>query len=146
MQRLSRFVMLLMLFVSLLSISVAQDEEIVIDFYFPSATANDAEGIFERYAEMFQEQYPNVTINPVFSGSYTDTRTTILTELQGGGAGPDVAVMLATDLYSFAEEGYIVPVQQFIDGMEDGEAYINDFFPALLANSIDEDGNVIGLF
>ena len=142
MQYLSRFVLILMLFASVLGISVAQDEEIVIDFYFPSATANDSEGIFGRYAEMFQETHPNVTINPVFSGSYTDTRNTILTEIQGGGAGPDVAVMLATDLYSFAEEGYIIPVQPFIDNMENGEAYANDFFPALLLNSMDEDGNL----
>lgn len=142
MQRLSRFVLLLMLFATILGISIAQDEEIVIDFYFPSATANDAEGIFEGYAEMFEAEHPGIDVNPVFTGEYTDTRNTILTELQGGGAGPDVAVMLATDLYSFAEEGYIIPVQSFIDNMENGEDYINDFFPALLANSVDEMGNV----
>ena len=60
----------------------AQDD-IVIDFYFPSATANDAEGIFQRYAEMFQEENPGVSINPVFTGSYTDTRNTILTRIAG---------------------------------------------------------------
>ena len=119
----------------------AQDD-IVIDFYFPSATANDAEGIFQRYADMFQDDNPGISINPVFTGSYTDTRNTILTEMQGGGAGPDVAVMLTIDLYSFAEEGYIVPAQQFIDAMEDGEAYASDFFPALMANGVDEDGNI----
>lgn len=141
MQRVLRSFLILLIFTLLLSLSMAQDET-VIDFYFPSATANDAEGIFQGYADMFQAEYPNITINPVFSGSYTDTRNTILTEIQGGGAGPDVAVMLATDLYSFAEEGYIIPVQSFIDSMDDGEDYINDIFPALLANSIDEDGNV----
>ncbi len=142
MQRLLRSFVLLLMFTLLLSLSMAQDEEIVIDFYFPSATANDAEGIFQRYADMFQEQYPNVTINPVFSGSYTDTRNTILTEIQGGGAGPDVAVMLATDLYSFAEDGYIIPVQPFVNAMEMGEEYVRDFWQALLANSTDEDGNL----
>ena len=119
----------------------AQDD-IVIDFYFPSATANDAEGIFQRYADMFEEENPGISINPVFTGSYTDTRNTILTELQGGGAGPDVAVMLSIDLYSFAEEGYIVPAQTFIDSMQDGDAYVSDFFPALMRNGVDEDGNV----
>ena len=120
---------------------MAQDD-IVIDFYFPSATANDAEGIFQRYADMFAEENPGILINPIFTGSYTDTRNTILTELQGGGAGPDVAVMLSIDLYSFAEEGYIVPAQPFIDAMDGGDAYADDFFPALMANGLDEDGNV----
>ncbi len=141
MQKLLRTMFILATLTILTGALQAQDE-IVIDFYFPSATANDAEGIFQGYADMFQAENPGITINPVFSGSYTDTRTTILTELQGGGAGPDVAVMLATDLYSFAEEGYIIPVQSFIDAMENGEDYINDFFPALLANSVDEEGNV----
>ena len=119
----------------------AQDE-IVIDFYFPSATANDAEGIFQRYADMFEADNPGISVNPVFTGSYTDTRNTILTELQGGGAGPDVAVMLSIDLYSFAEEGYITPAQGFIDAMHDGDMYASDFFPALMANSADAEGNI----
>ena len=122
-------------------IAQAQDE-IVIDFYFPSATANDAEGIFQRYADMFEADNPGISVNPVFTGSYTDTRNTILTELQGGGAGPDVAVMLSIDLYSFAEEGYIVPAQGFIDSMHDGDMYAGDFFPALMANSTDAEGNI----
>ena len=138
------FVLLALLFVMMIGAVSAQDD-IVIDFYFPSATANDAEGIFQRYADTFQEQNPGITINPVFTGSYSDTRTTILTELQGGGAGPDAAVMLTIDLYSFAEEGYIIPVQNFIDQMEDGDAYISDFFPALMLNGVDAEGNVWSL-
>ena len=133
---------LALLLVALTVGAISAQSDIVIDFYFPSATANDAEGIFQRYADLFQERNPGITINPVFSGSYTDTRNTILTELQGGGAGPDVAVMLSIDLYSFAEEGYIVPAQTFIDGMADGQAYVDDFFPALMANGMDEMGNV----
>ncbi len=126
----------------LLTSSAFAQDSVVIDFYFPSATANDAEGIFQSYADTFQEQNPGITINPVFTGSYTDTRNAILTELQGGGAGPDVAVMLSIDLYSFAEEGYIVPAQNFIDSMEGGEAFVADFFPALMRNGLDNDGNV----
>ncbi len=138
-----RAVAVLIALMALLLLGAAQaQDDIVIDFYFPSATANDAEGIFQRYADMFEEQNAGISVNPVFTGSYTDTRNTILTELQGGGAGPDVAVMLSIDLYSFAEEGYIVPAQQFIDAMDMGDAYINDFFPALLANGADEAGNV----
>ncbi|MCY3781968.1 MAG: ABC transporter substrate-binding protein [Chloroflexi bacterium] len=138
-----RFCLVLLVLVLLMATwAISAQDEIVIDFYFPSATANDAEGIFHRYADLFQEENPGITVNPVFTGSYTDTRNTILTELQGGGAGPDVAVMLSIDLYSFAEEGYIVPAQSFIDAMDGGADYVNDFFPALMANGVDEEGNV----
>ena len=125
-----------------LCMGAAAQDDIVIDFYFPSATANDAEGIFQRYADMFEADNPGININPVFTGSYTDTRNTILTELGGGGAGPDVAVMLSIDLYSFAEEGHIIPAQGFIDAMDDGGAYAADFFPALMQNSVDDEGSI----
>lgn len=65
--------LMLALFVLIAGAGYAQDD-IVIDFYFPSATANDAEGIFQRYADMFQEDYPGITINSVFSGSYSTLR------------------------------------------------------------------------
>ena len=142
MNRLGKSLVLITALALLMTGAVTAQDDIVIDFYFPSATANDAEGIFQRYADTFEERNEGISINPVFTGSYTDTRNTILTELQGGGAGPDVAVMLSIDLYSFAEEGYIVPAQGFIDAMDDGGAYINDFFPALMANGVDDMGNV----
>ena len=84
----SRIACLALLLLALTAGAALAQDDVVIDFYFPSATANDAEGIFQRYADMFQEENPGITINSVFSGSYTDTRNTILTELQGGGAGP----------------------------------------------------------
>ena len=141
MLRRTAIVLLVLIFAMTVGATYAQDE-IVIDFYFPSATANDAEGIFQGYADMFQEENPGISVNPVFTGSYTDTRNTILTELQGGGTGPDVAVMLSIDLYSFAEEGYIVPAQGFIDAMDMGSDYVGDFFPSLMENGVDEMGNV----
>ncbi len=84
---------------------------------------------------------PDIQVNPTYTGSYTQTRDTINTELQGGGAGLTVAVMLTTDLYSFVEEGYVLPAQDFIDKMDDGKVF-DDFFPALMLNSTDTDGKI----
>lgn len=128
-------------FLLLISFAVYAQDEVVIDFYFPEASANNAQAIFEEYAAQFKETHPNITVNVAYQGAYTDNRTKIQTELAAG-AGPDVAVMLATDLFSFIEEGQIVPAQQFIDEMEDGEAYVADFFPAFLTNSVDEEGTI----
>ncbi len=114
-------------------------QEVVIDFYFPEATANNAQAIFEEYAAKFKETHPNITVNVAYQGSYTDNRTKIQTEASAGG-GPDVAVMLTTDLFSFIDDGSIIPASEFIAQMEDGEAYIENFFPAFLANSVDENG------
>ena len=85
MNRVCKSLVLITALALLMTGAVTAQDDIVIDFYFPSATANDAEGIFQRYADTFEERNEGISINPVFTGSYTDTRNTILTELQGGG-------------------------------------------------------------
>ncbi len=124
-----------------LATGLSAQEQVTIDFYFPEASANNAQAIFEEYAAIFSEQYPNITVNVAYQGSYTDNRTKIQTELQAG-AGPDVAVMLATDLFSFIDEGYILPAQQFLDADETGGADSADFFPAFMLNNTDETGQI----
>lgn len=145
--RMLRLILLVTLLLSAAPLVTAQ-ETVTVDFYFPTATATitnpeageSIEAVFNRYAAAFEAANPGIRINVVYTGSYTDTRTTIQTELAGGGAGPDVAVMLTTDLFSFIEEDTILPAQDFIDQMPDGEAFVADFFPAFLLNSLDENG------
>ena len=122
---------------SLLAVGVsAQDDEpIVIDFYYPIAVDGPLTDVVEGYAADFEAVNPGIDINPVYTGSYTQTRETILTE----GADPvvDVAVMLTIDLFSFLEEGTIVPVDEYVTV----EQY-DDTFDSLWQNSIDEDGTI----
>lgn len=115
----------------------AQDETVTIDFYFPEGSANNSQAIFERYAVMFNETHPEININIVYGGSYTQTRDTIQTEIAADDVVVDVAVMLATDLLSFVEEGSIIPAQVLIDELDDPQAFTDDFFPAFWENSTD---------
>lgn len=135
--------MLLLVFVPLLLVApltVLAQDQIVVNFYYPTAVDGPITEIIQRYADQFHELNPNITINATYTGSYTQTTQTIQTEISGGGAGPDVAVMLTTDLLSFTEEGVILPVQDYLDAMDSGQAIIDDIFPALLLNGEDEDG------
>lgn len=140
---LKNYAWVLVLLSLLLSVGVvtAQDDVVEIDFYFPEATANNAQAIFEEYAAMFMEEYPNIQVNVSYQGSYTDLRTTVQTQLSAN-EGPDVAVMLATDLLSFVEDGSIVRLQDYVNDMEDGAAYADSFFDAFLLNSTDENGDI----
>lgn len=115
--------------------AVSAQDEIVIDFYYPIAVDGPLTEVIDGYAAEFMEANPGVVINPTYTGSYTQTRETILTE----GMDPvvDVAVMLATDLYSFIEEGTIIPLDDFIS-----EEQLNDTFTALWENSLDETGTI----
>lgn len=122
-----------------LALATAQ-ETITIDFYYPTAVDAPINTYIQEYAEQFMAANPGIVINPVYTGTYTQTRDTINTEIAGGGAGPDVAVMLTTDLYSFIEEGVIIPLDDMISTLPDADAFLNDQFPALIENSIDDTG------
>jgi sn-glycerol 3-phosphate transport system substrate-binding protein len=119
--------------------ALAQDEEVTIQVFYPVAVDAPIATILEGYIEDFQAEYPNITVEPVFSGGYADVQTAIQTTIDGGGEPPAVAVMLATALYDLINADYIVPLDGYIAEMEDGEAYVADFLPAFLANSYYDD-------
>lgn len=121
--------------------AVAQDK-VTVNFYYPTAVDAAVTSVIQGYADQFMAANPDIQVVPTYTGSYTQTRDSINTEIQGGGKGPTVAVMLTTDLYSFVEEGYVVPAQDFIDKMADAKAFTDDFFPALMLNSTDETGKI----
>lgn len=114
---------------------VAAQEDVVIDFYYPIAVDGPLTETIQGYADDFMAANPGIVINPVYTGSYTQTRETVLTE--GDDLIVDVAVMLATDLYSFVEEGTIVPLTDYIS-----DEMVEDTFPALWENSYDEEGDI----
>ncbi|MCB9460380.1 MAG: ABC transporter substrate-binding protein [Anaerolineaceae bacterium] len=122
------------------AIGISAQDDITLDFYFPTAVDGPIVSTIEGYVAQFNEANPGITVVPSYTGSYTQTRDTIVAE----GMEPivDVAVMLSTDLYSFIQEETIVPAQSFIDTMDDPAAFVDDFFPAMLLNSRDADGTI----
>jgi sn-glycerol 3-phosphate transport system substrate-binding protein len=115
-----------------LGMSLAQDGEITIDFYYPTQVGGSVTEIIEGYADAFHELYPDITVNSTYAGNYDQTYEAIRTEVAGGASGPHVAVLANTYTFSLIEAGLIIPAQDFIDKMEDGEAFINSFFPAYM--------------
>jgi sn-glycerol 3-phosphate transport system substrate-binding protein len=147
--KLSRFVrwspiavVILLLVIAPLS-AMAQSEPLEIKFYYPTAVGGPLSQVFDGYAQKFNDANPDIKVVATYAGGYDDISAAIQTEIQGQGEGPDVAVMLAADLPTFIDNGYIVPMQDFIDKMgDDGKAYTDDFFPAFMKNSEDETGKI----
>ncbi len=122
---------------------LAQSAPLEIKFYYPTAVGGPLSQIFDGYAAKFNQENPDLKVVATYSGGYDDITAAIQTEIQGQGEGPDVAVLLAADLPTFIDNGYAIPVQQFIDKMPDGgKAYVSDFFPAFMKNSEDESGQI----
>lgn len=117
----------------------AQDEPLTIEFYYPTATDNPAADIFARYAADFNAANPDIAVVPVYAGGYDDITAAARNSIENEGVpGPDVAVLLAVDLFFFIDNGYIVPAGDFVQD----PAYLDDFFPAFMENSVDGDGTV----
>jgi len=106
-----------------------------IQIFYPVAVDAPIAAILNGYIDKFEAANPDVKVEPVFSGGYGDVRTAIQTTIDGGGQPPALAVMLATDLYDLVNADYIVPLDDYINSMENSQAYLDDFFPAFLTNS-----------
>lgn len=113
----------------------AEDAPVTIQIAYPVAVDAPVTEILDGYAEEFMTANPGVTIETVYAGGYGDVRTTIQTAIDGGGDAPALAVMLATDLFDLANAQYIEPMTPYVDAMDGGDAYLDDFLPAFLANS-----------
>jgi sn-glycerol 3-phosphate transport system substrate-binding protein len=94
-------------------------------------------GIMQGYADAFHEANPGITVNIVYTGNYGQTYEAITTEIAGGGEGPHAAILAAVNVYSLIELGLIIPAQDFIDQMENGQEFIDGFFPAFMTPDVD---------
>jgi sn-glycerol 3-phosphate transport system substrate-binding protein len=112
-----------------------EDQPVMIRIAYPVAVDAPVTQILDGYAEEFMEENPGVQVETVYAGGYGDVRTAIQTAIDGGGDAPALGVMLATDLFDLANAQYIEPLTPYVEGMEDGEEYVNDFLPAFLSNS-----------
>lgn len=111
------------------------DETVTIQIAYPVAVDAPVTDLLDGYAEEFMAENPNVVIETVYSGGYTDVKTTLQTTIDGSGDPPALAVMLATDLFDLANAQYIEPITSYVEAMEGGDEYIGDFLSAFLANS-----------
>src|ERR1700760_4630085 len=90
------------------SIARAADTATEISFYFPVAVGGPITRIIDGYAADFQRENPAVRVTPIYAGTYQDTLTKTQTALKAN-AGPQLAVLLSTDVFSLIDDDLIVP-------------------------------------
>jgi len=117
-------------------------EPVTIQVFYPVAVDAPIADILKGYIAEFEKENPNITVEPVFSGGYGDVKTAIQTTIDGGGQPPALAVLLAADLYDMINADYIIPLDDYINSMDDSKAYLDDFFPAFLENARTDDGKI----
>jgi sn-glycerol 3-phosphate transport system substrate-binding protein len=104
-----------------------------ITFYYPIAVGGPITKIIDRYAEAFHKSHPDITVKPVYTGSYQDSIVKAMTAAKAGNA-PDVAVLLSTDMFTLIDNELIVPWEEVANTDRD-KAWIKSFYPAFMENS-----------
>src|SRR6185312_4312013 len=104
-----------------------------ITFYYPIAVGGPITKIFDGYAEAFHKAHPDITIKPVYTGSYQDSLVKAMTAAKSGNA-PDAAVLLSTDMFTLIDNELIEPVDT-IATKDSDKAWIKSFYPAFMENS-----------
>jgi sn-glycerol 3-phosphate transport system substrate-binding protein len=104
-----------------------------ITFYYPIAVGGPITKIFDGYAEAFHKAHPDITVKPVYTGSYQDSIVKAMTAAKAGNA-PDAAVLLSTDMFTLIDNELIEPVDT-LAAKDSDKAWIKSFYPAFMENS-----------
>jgi sn-glycerol 3-phosphate transport system substrate-binding protein len=107
--------------------------ETQISFYYPVAVGGPVTKLVDAMVADFEKDNPAIKVKSIFSGSYQDTITKILTALKGGDA-PQVAVALSTDMFTLIDEDAIIPFDEVVKG-EAGKTWFSSFYPGFMENS-----------
>ena len=107
--------------------------EVVLQFYFPVAVGGKAANTIDSLTADYVSQTPGVKIDAVYSGSYQDTITKVLTAVKGGNS-PQLSVILSVDMFTLIEEEAIVSFEELFTTDEE-RAWLAGFYPAFMENS-----------
>jgi len=104
-----------------------------ISFFYPVAVGGPITKLIDTFAADFQKENPNITLKPIYAGSYQETIVKALTTHKAG-TPPPLSVLLSTDMFTLIDEEAIMPFDGFIK-TDDDTAWLKSFFPGFMANS-----------
>ncbi len=103
-----------------------------LTFYYPIAVGGPLQAIMDGYCADFAKE-TGITINPVYSGDYSQTLIKATTAIRGG-SGPHFAVLLAAEMHSLEDADILVSLDEI--GLDsDARKWLDGFYPAFMANS-----------
>lgn len=103
--------------------------ETELTMYYPIAVGGSLTQVVDGIVADFEAENPDIKVNAVYSGNYDDTRVRALSALNSGEPA-QLAVMFSIDAYDLIEQDLVLP----FDDLVNDAAWLNSFYPALMAN------------
>lgn len=116
-----------------LAAGTAAAADVEVRMYFPVAVGGPVTKIIDDYAAAFEKENPGIKVKPIYAGNYQETVAKVLTAIKGGDK-PEMAILLAADIFLLTDEDVVVPVEDFVKTAED-KAWLNTFYPAFMENA-----------
>ncbi|MGI3163747.1 ABC transporter substrate-binding protein [Pseudooceanicola sp. 200-1SW] len=118
-----------MLAAGALAVNPASATELTM--YYPIAVGGPLTAVVDGMVDEFEAQNPDITVNAIYAGNYDDTRIKALAALNAGEPA-QLAVMFSIDAYDLIDQDLIVPFDDVLG--DEGQAWIDSFYPGLMAN------------
>lgn len=107
-----------------------------LEFYFPVGVNAPAVATIEQLTNAWAAQNPQHTVKAVYAGNYEETTTKALTAAQAGDP-PQVAVLLAIDIFTLIEEDVITPISDIATSPEE-QTWIDSFYDGFMVDTMFE--------
>jgi sn-glycerol 3-phosphate transport system substrate-binding protein len=104
-----------------------------LQFYYPVGVAGPLARIIDGYVQEWNKAHPQVQVEPVFAGGYTEAYAKTLAAIQAG-TPPDVAIMLSQNLNDILGQNIVIPLDELI-AADAAQMKMDDFYPAFMLNS-----------
>ena len=116
--------------------------QVELSMYYPIAVGGPLTQVVDGMVSDFHKANPDIKVNAIYAGNYDDTRVRALSALKSGEKA-QLSVLFSIDVYDLMEQDVIVPFSDVATTAEE-KAWLNSFYPALMANGT-IDGKVWGV-
>jgi len=105
-----------------------------LEFYFPVGVNAPAVQTIQELTDAWAAENPQHNVKAVYAGNYEETTTKALTAANAG-KPPHVAVLLAIDIFTLAEEDVVVPISDIANSDEE-KAWLGGFYEGFMRDTM----------
>jgi sn-glycerol 3-phosphate transport system substrate-binding protein len=110
----------------------AEDGPVKLQLLFPIAVGGPLTEVMDKLVDRYEDTHENVEVEAVYSGTYGDTMTKARAQFKAN-QPPDLLIASSVELFNLRDADMIEAIDDVLAGTD--LSWIDDFYPALMANS-----------
>lgn len=105
-----------------------------LTMYYPVSVGGPLTKVVDGMVADFEKANPDVKVNAIYAGNYDDTRVKALAAVKAG-QPVQLSVLFSIDAYDLIEQDAVIPFDDVAKSADD-KAWLNSFYPGLMANGV----------